>query len=232
MALQSCVFGSIVNSTFSGIRTLTVVAKSQQLSLYCFDSIPALAYHRSASNDARLLSAWFAGDCIVSDKRPIGVTCLRTPDLITIFVTYTNTTGAYCRILSYKDDTLERTSLDPVIVSFRENFSGNQIENVTALVIMQRSRRVIFVTHDDALLISAILDDTIGTYGIVTSPSHGSSRGPSSSLECYKLPALSTSNKLYRSLKSDDTFIQDIFAIEMGHKVKIVILIQSKSIFK
>lgn len=244
MALQSCVYGSIVNSTFTGIRTLTVVAKSQQISLYCFDGLRTSANHSTATNDARLLSTWFVGDCTVSDKRPIGVTCHRTSDLFSIFVTYTNTTGAYCRILSYRDDSLESISLDPSIVPFKEKFSCNQLQNVTAMVIMQRSRRVIFVMHDDSLMISATLDDAIEIDSAITSlvsskfdtsktlavsdPSRDSYRSQLFALDCFKLPAFSTSNKLYRSLKSDDTFIQDIFAIEMGHKVEIVTLIQSK----
>lgn len=244
MALQSCVYGSVANSNFMGLRTLTVVAKSQQISLYCFDGLLSSANHRTTTNDARLLSTWFVGDCTVSDKRPIGVTCHRTSDLFSIFVTYANTTGAYCRILSYRDDSLESISLDPSIVPFKEKFSCNQLQNVTAMVIMQRSRRVIFVMHDDTLMISATLDDAIETDSTITSsntsnfnafgtlavpdPSPGSYRSQLFALDCFKLPALSTSSKLYRSLKSDDTIVQDVFAIEMGRNVEIVILIQSK----
>jgi hypothetical protein len=244
MALQSCVYSSVINSNFTGRRTLTVVAKSQQISLYCFDGLRTSANHCNTTNDARLLSTWFVGDCIVSDKRPIGVTCRRTFNLFSIFVTYANTTGAYCRILSYEDDSLESISLDPTIVPFKEKISCNQLQNVTAMVIMQRSHRVIFVMHDDSLMISAALDDAIETDSTVTSPvssnvnasrnfavsdlSRGSYRSQLIALDCFKLPALSTSNKLYRSLKSDDTFIQDVFAIETGRKVEIVILIQSE----
>lgn len=241
MALQSCIYGSVADSNFMGIRTLTVVAKSQQISLYCFDGLLSSANHRTTTNDARLLSTWFVGDCTASDKRPIGVTCHRTSDLFSIFVTYANTTGAYCRILSYRDDSLESISLDSSIVPFKDKFSCNQLQNVTAMVIMQRSRRVIFVMHDDTLMISATLDDAIETDRTITSSNISSfnafgtlavpdlsHRSQLFALDCFKLPALSTSNKLYRSLKSDDTIVQDVFAIEIGRNVEIVILIQSK----
>lgn len=252
MAAQLCACCSYETSQNQIIQSLTVICDSHNvISLYCFDGIetPLSSDSTIVQSDARLLSRWSAGRCSSQYRNSIGITCHAIANHFSIFVTYTNTEGAYCCVLSYHSDLLERLIHWPTIVPFLEKKSGASLTNVTALVILQSSCRVLFVLQEDSFMISAALSnivDTIeacsystkfegncgielSTSSLMKDPNYCAVSGTTTAVDCYKLPAFSTSNKSYKSLRSDDTVIQDFFAIEKQPQADIIILIKSKS---
>lgn len=226
-----------VNSVSDGvIHSLVVVADDRyDISLLYFGNSSSLPAHCSPETSFRLLSRWHGGDYDDQSGRALGISCLSALDGLTVTIVYTNNQGTYCRKLMYGNNFIESTHEDLLEFTHLASDCRNSVLNAKTLVILQKSHMVVLVLDDDSLLISTgvggipltTIDPVIESDAVCGSTS--SNKLKLKTLDCRKLPTLSTSNKAYRSLRSDEIIIGQIYAREFPESIVLVFLIESES---
>lgn len=247
MFRHSCASCSVESILRDDAHSLAVVADDRHdISLFCFGSSGSLSAPCIPEIGARLLSKWCGGDNDNQNGIRLGISCISTLDGLEVLVIFTNNQGTYCRSLTYRDDFVQPVCQDLFELTFLESGTRNSLPNARNLVILQNSHMVILVLDDDSLLISTGIGATASqrinpiaekeanalnaevTVDAICGSTY-SNKFNLKAIDCCKLPTLSTSNKAYRSLRSDETLIQHICVCEMIESCAIIFLIESKS---
>ena len=236
MFRQSSASCGVKSVSDDDIHSLVVIADDRHdISLFHFGSSRSLSATCSPDADFRLLSRWYAGDDDDQSGRPLGISCILALDGIAVTVVFTNNRGTFCRILTFSNDFRESLREDLLELTFLGSGCHNPVPNAKNLIILQNSHMVVLVLDDDSLLVSTRvggipmteIDPVVEDKAVSNSTSNNKFKPRT--LDCHKLPTLSTSNKAYKSLRSDEMIIRQICAGDFSESTVLVFLVQSES---